>query len=213
MKIGNNGYLVLGPFYESTPCLMIVLMNCQTKLRINHLTAVKSVAILENESRFNLWDQDGRICVRCFTDKRCLPECVIEQQSGLTPEVVVWGVISYHGRSNLQRIEGIPGAIFQLDNARPHVEKAVRDFCSAQHMQLLLWPAYSPDMSPIEHVWDLVGRHLARDPRPAASKDELLLRIQAIWNSLPQADIQNLFDSLLRRIAALIAAHRGYTKY
>ncbi|GFU65738.1 adhesion G protein-coupled receptor B2 [Trichonephila clavipes] len=47
MKIGNNGNLVLGPFDESTPCLMIVLMNCQTKLRINHLTAVKSVAISE----------------------------------------------------------------------------------------------------------------------------------------------------------------------
>ncbi|GFX70716.1 core histone macro-H2A.1 [Trichonephila clavipes] len=46
-KIRNNGNLVLGPFDESTPCLMIVLMNCQTKLRINHLTAVKSVAILE----------------------------------------------------------------------------------------------------------------------------------------------------------------------
>ncbi|GFU80632.1 putative phosphoenolpyruvate synthase [Trichonephila clavipes] len=48
MKIGNNGNLVLGPFDESTPCLMIVLMNCLTKLRINHLTAVKSVTILEN---------------------------------------------------------------------------------------------------------------------------------------------------------------------
>ncbi|GFX79502.1 hypothetical protein TNCV_824911 [Trichonephila clavipes] len=47
MKIGNNGNLVLGPFDESTPGLMIVLMNCQTKLRINHLIAVKSVAILE----------------------------------------------------------------------------------------------------------------------------------------------------------------------
>ncbi|GFX57146.1 transposable element Tcb1 transposase [Trichonephila clavipes] len=51
MKIGNNGNLVLGPFDESTPCLMIVLMNCQTKLRINPLTAVKSVAILERRSR------------------------------------------------------------------------------------------------------------------------------------------------------------------
>ncbi|GFV28765.1 transposable element Tcb1 transposase [Trichonephila clavipes] len=80
-------------------------------------------------------------------------------------------------------------------------------------MQLLFWPAYSPDMSPIEHVWDLVGRRLSRDPPPAAAKDELLLRIQAIWNSLPQADIQNLFESMPRRIAALIAACGGYTKY
>ncbi|GFW89206.1 uncharacterized protein TNCV_2686391 [Trichonephila clavipes] len=47
MKVGNNGNLVLGPFDESTPCLMIVLINCQTKLEINHLTAVKSLAILE----------------------------------------------------------------------------------------------------------------------------------------------------------------------
>ncbi|GFU70363.1 uncharacterized protein TNCV_2916261 [Trichonephila clavipes] len=62
-------------------------------------------------------------------------------------------------------------------------------------------------MSPIEPLGDLIGRRLTRDPRPAASKDELLLRIQAIWNSLPQADIQNLFNSMPRRMAALIAAH------
>ncbi|GFU68135.1 hypothetical protein TNCV_247991 [Trichonephila clavipes] len=99
----------------------------------------------------------------------------------------------------------IPGAFFQQANARSHVAKIVREFCSAQHMQLLPWPAYSPDMSPIVPLWDLVG--------PAASKDELLLRIQVIWNSLLQADIQNMFDSMPRHIAALIVAHGGYTKY
>ncbi|GFV30659.1 transposable element Tcb1 transposase [Trichonephila clavipes] len=80
-------------------------------------------------------------------------------------------------------------------------------------MQLLPWPAYSLDMSPIVHVWDLVGRCLTRDPRSAASKDKHLLSIQAIWNSFPQADIQNLFDSMPRRISALIAARCGYTKH
>ncbi|GFT78089.1 transposable element Tc1 transposase [Trichonephila clavipes] len=162
-------------------------------------------------------------------------ECVIERHNDLTAGVMVWGAISYHGRSNMLRIEGnfnsnryfrevlqpevvsflqdIPGAIFQQDNARPHVAKTVRDFCSAQHMQLIPWPDYSPDMSPTEHVWNLVGWRLARDPRPAASKDELLLSIQAIWNSLPRADIQNLFDSMPHRIASLIAARGGCTKY
>ncbi|GFS81686.1 transposable element Tcb1 transposase [Trichonephila clavipes] len=104
-------------------------------------------------------------------------------------------------------LQGILGAIFQQDNARPHVSKTVQDFCSAQHMQLFPWPAYSLYLSP------LVGWHLARDLRPAASKDELLLRIQTIWNSISQADIQNLFESMPRRIAALIAARGGYTKY
>ncbi|GFU87103.1 transposable element Tcb2 transposase [Trichonephila clavipes] len=107
-----------------------------------------------DESRFNLWAHDSRIRVRRSAGERCLPECVIERHSGLTP--------------------GVNGLRCDL---------------------------------PIEHTYDLVG--LARDPRPAASKDELLLRIQVIWNSLPQADIQNL----PRRIAAVIAARSGYTKY
>ncbi|GFW11763.1 transposable element Tc1 transposase [Trichonephila clavipes] len=149
-----------------------------------------------HESRFNLWDHDGCIRVRRYASERCHPECVIERRSSLTPEVMIWDAISCHGRSNLLLIEGIPGAIFQHDDARPHVVKTVRDFCSSQRMQLLPWPAYSPDISPTEHVWDLVGRRLARDPRPSASKDELLLRTQAIWNSLPQADIQYLFNSM-----------------
>ncbi|GFW25200.1 transposable element Tcb1 transposase [Trichonephila clavipes] len=77
-------------------------------------------------------------------------------------------------------------------------------------MQIFPWSAYSPDMSPIEHVRDLVAQHFAR---PEASKDELLLHIQTIWNYLPQAVIQNLFDSMPRRTEALIAARGGYTKY
>ncbi|GFV85482.1 hypothetical protein TNCV_3773061 [Trichonephila clavipes] len=80
-------------------------------------------------------------------------------------------------------------------------------------MQILPWYAYSPDISPVEHVWDLVGRSLARDPHPAGSKDELLLSIQAIWISLPQADIPNLFDSMLSRRATFIAARGDYTLF
>ncbi|PRD25438.1 UNVERIFIED_CONTAM: hypothetical protein NCL1_40943 [Trichonephila clavipes] len=91
---------------------------------------------------------------------------------------MVWAEISYHGRSNLIRIEGdlnrnryvrevlqpeifpylqdIPGAIFQ-DNAHPHVVKTVQDFCSAQHMQLLPWLAYLPDISLIKPFVEFGG--------------------------------------------------------
>ncbi|GFW69389.1 transposable element Tc1 transposase [Trichonephila clavipes] len=55
---------------------------------------------------FNLPDHDGRIRVRRYAGERCLPGCVIERHSGLTSGVMVWGVISFHGRSNLLRIEG-----------------------------------------------------------------------------------------------------------
>ncbi|GFT47353.1 transposable element Tcb1 transposase [Trichonephila clavipes] len=61
--------------------------------------------ILSDESRCNLGDHDGRIRVKGYAGERYLPECVIKRHSGLTPGVMVWGVISYHGRSNLLRIE------------------------------------------------------------------------------------------------------------
>ncbi|GFV56383.1 transposable element Tcb2 transposase [Trichonephila clavipes] len=150
-----------------------------------------------NESRLSLWHHDGGISVRQYADEGCLPESVIEQHSGLTPKVLVWGAISYHGRSNLHELKVFSLAI---DCSR---------LLFSHNMQLLPYLAYSPDMSPIEHVWDLVAQRLARDPRPAASKYELLLRIQAIWNYLPLADIQNQFDSMSRRIVALIAARGG----
>lgn len=66
------------------------------------------------------------------------------------------------------------------------------------------------DVLPIEHVWDLVGQHLAYYPCHTASIDELLVGIQTIYNVLHQADIQNLFDSMPGHIAARITASDGY---
>ena len=106
--------------------------------------------VFPDESRFNLWDYDDRIRVRRYAGQRCFPECVIEQHSGRTPGVMIWGAISYLGRSNLLRIEsnlngnryihevlqpevfflpsiqGILGTMLQWDNFRPHVSKTVQ---------------------------------------------------------------------------------------
>ena len=73
-------------------------------------------------------------------------------------------------------------------------------------------------MSPIEHEWNFFRWRFACDPRLVASKHELCLRVQAVWNSLTQADIQNLFDSMPRlyiavTVTAFIAARGECTKY
>ncbi|GFY11260.1 transposable element Tcb1 transposase [Trichonephila clavipes] len=44
--------------------------------------------VFSDESRFNFGDHDDRIRVRRSAGERCLPECVIERHSGLTPEVM-----------------------------------------------------------------------------------------------------------------------------
>ncbi|GFU83358.1 DDE_3 domain-containing protein [Trichonephila clavipes] len=48
-------------------------------------------------------------------------------------------------------INGLPGAIFQQDNARPHTAGVAQDFL--RYFQTLPWPARSPDLSPVEHVF------------------------------------------------------------
>ena len=47
--------------------------------------------------------------------------------------------------------------MLQHDNARPHVARICTQFLEAENIPVLAWPAYSPDMSPIEHVWDALG--------------------------------------------------------
>ncbi|GFV42674.1 alpha-2 adrenergic receptor [Trichonephila clavipes] len=74
MKIGNNGNLVLDPFDESTPCLVIVLMNCQTKLRINHLTAVKSVAILESSRQLH----KKKLLIEIYSRQVCQTAAILQ---------------------------------------------------------------------------------------------------------------------------------------
>ncbi|GFW68281.1 alpha-2 adrenergic receptor [Trichonephila clavipes] len=101
MKIGNNGNLVLDPFDESTPCLMIVLMNCQTKLKINHLTAVKSVAILENEI-INLAHEIGGDGVNTFNhddiDELLVDDALSENDIiDLSLDLTVDGVVGLEG--------------------------------------------------------------------------------------------------------------------
>ncbi|GFS75115.1 hypothetical protein TNCV_1397301 [Trichonephila clavipes] len=68
-------------------------------------------------------------------------------------------------------------------------------------------------MPSIENEWDLVDRHRTCDLHPTASKDKLWVRIQAIWNCLPHAEIQHLFDSTPCCTEVLIATRIDYTKY
>ncbi|UYV64113.1 hypothetical protein LAZ67_2006599 [Cordylochernes scorpioides] len=69
---------------------------------------------------------------------------------------------------------------------------------------MLPWPPYSPDLSPIEHVWDIIGRRLHALPQPR-SEDELWQMVEREWRAIPQDAIRTLIDSLPRRVAACIA--------
>ncbi|GFS94133.1 transposable element Tcb1 transposase [Trichonephila clavipes] len=55
-------------------------------------------------------------------------------------------------------LQGLATAIFQQDNARPHVVRIVQRFFVNHQIELLPWPARSPDLSPIENMWPMVAQ-------------------------------------------------------
>ena len=89
--------------------------------------------------------------------------------------IMVWGGITARNRTELVIIDGNlnaaryrdevlapvvlpfmqrhdPGVILQQDNARPHTARIVQQYLQQQQVDVLPWPANSPDLSPIEHV-------------------------------------------------------------
>ncbi|GFT69081.1 transposable element Tcb2 transposase [Trichonephila clavipes] len=100
-----------------------------------------------------------------------------------------------------------PRGNFQQDNARPHTARVAQEF--ARHFQALPWPSHSPDLSPVEHVWDQLRRQMPS----CHSVHDLELADQDLWAHLPQDNIRCLINSMLDRVVACIAAGGGPTRY
>ncbi|GFU93236.1 DDE_3 domain-containing protein [Trichonephila clavipes] len=104
-------------------------------------------------------------------------------------------------------LDGLPGAVFLQDNARPHTSRVAQD--SLCHFQTLPWPARSPDLSPVEHVWDQLNRQM-----PSCHfVNNLELAVQDLWAHLPQDNIRYLINSMPDSVATCIAAGGGPTRY
>ncbi|GFW76620.1 transposable element Tc1 transposase [Trichonephila clavipes] len=67
------------------------------------------------------------------------------------------------------------------------------------------WPARSPDLDPIENVWDFLGRRLAARTLPPVTIRELRLALQDEWAALPQQLIETLILSMGRRCEICLA--------
>ncbi|GFX16626.1 uncharacterized protein TNCV_23971 [Trichonephila clavipes] len=86
-------------------------------------------------------------------------------------------------------------------------------FLAEQIIPMFDWPGNSLDMNPIENVWELMEREVAKD---VITNEMLLLeRIIYVWNHHPQMQetVQSCIDSMPRRIEVLIATKGGSTKY
>jgi hypothetical protein len=92
--------------------------------------------------------------------------------------------------------------VFQQDNARPHVARITQARLAAANVNVMHWPANSPDVYPVEHIWgDLGRRRCHAPPRTVNELANALVRCQQYVNSMR------------RRIETLIRARGGHNRY
>ena len=77
-----------------------------------------------------------------------------------------------------------------------------------------MWPARSSDLSPIEHLWDHLGRQVReRQVRDDNNIRDLERALQAEWVRVPLQVIRKLICSMRSRCLAVLAANGGHTRY
>ena len=98
--------------------------------------------------------------------------------------------LQYHGLNP-------PGIIFQQDNDPKHTSKKVKEWLEEHDFRTMVWPAQSPDLNPIELLWDYLKRRLAEHENPLNGIHELWERVQVDWEKIAASECQNLLKACL----------------
>ena len=105
-----------------------------------------------------------------------------------------------------------PNPILMEDGAGAHRAVKTKEWHRRHGIKTLEgWPGFSPDLNPIENVWAIMKRALSKE-RPT-TLDGMKKVVDQIWRNLDAEYLTTLFDSMPRRMQAVIAASGGPTKY
>lgn len=188
-----------------------------------------------DESRFEFVSDRPQNCIR-RSNERFRPDCLQTTVKHSGGGLMVWGCFSAAGVGALHRVKGTIKAIdyidildehliptlnkfhpngdgvFQQDNATVHTAKSVKEWFNDQEIDWIDdWPPQSPDINPIENLWDHIDRKLR--VRTYANADQLWEAIETIWKSIPIDFCKKLVDSIPRRLQEVIDNKGGPTKY
>lgn len=196
-----------------------------------------SRVLFTDESRICLSSDDRRGRVLRRPGER-YAQCTIAQRVSYGGgSVMVWGGICFDARTELVIIDGgsltaqryvteileehvMPfapffdnGMILMQDNARPHTARITQNYLADVGIEVMDWPALSPDLNPIEHIWDELKKRVRSRSPPPENIQSLKAAVVEEWEVIPQETIQKLIRSMQNRLQETIRVRGGNTHY
>ncbi|KFM72689.1 Transposable element Tcb1 transposase, partial [Stegodyphus mimosarum] len=185
--------------------------------------------MFSDQSRFSLQSDSRRTFIWRAPGTRYHQENINERHRYGGAGELVWGGIILVSRTDLhiqigtmtsqiyrdvileqhvRLFRGAMGAqfVFMDDNARPHRANIVSECLQSEDITHMDWPAFSLDLNPVQHVWDMLGRRVAALQPPPTCLPELQRALLFEWCNIPQDLVDNLILSMPRRCTDCIAS-------
>lgn len=188
-----------------------------------------------DESKFQIFGSNRRVFVRRRSHERVSEDCLVSSVKHGGGNVLVWGCFAGTVVGDLVKIDGImrkeqylqilknhalPSGlriigepfIFQQDNDPKHTARVCKTFLEEQEsrslLELMVWPPQSPDLSPIEKLWDELDRK-AKERLPRSTR-ELWQYLQEAWKEISAEYLNKLLERMPRICQAVIKAKGGH---
>lgn len=203
------------------------------KHEVRGLSIFKNI-LWSDETKINLFGADSRHYVRRPACKEYDPQYTKKTIKHGGGNIMLWGSFSWYGVGPLFWIkEKMTADIylniledvmapyaednmplvwkFQQDNDPKHTAKKTKTWFALNKVDVLPWPAQSPDINPIENLWHELKKQL--EGKKCKNKEELWRSVQQAWYSIPIETCRNLVTSMPRRLEAVIKNSGYSTKY
>ena len=189
--------------------------------------------VFSDEKKFNLDGPDG---FQCYWHDLRREEQLFSKRPFGGGSLMIWGAFSSKGKAALVRMEGRQtalkytqvlekslepflannhpdGSIFQQDNAAINTAKLTSKWFADRNIEVLSWPAKSPDLNPIENLWGILARRVYSNGRTFEDKESLWSTVEDCWRSIMQETLDNLIKSMGNRCVDVLQSKGNPCKY